>query len=427
MTDVDLVKENIQLKLQIENLSQDLIKLKEIQKELDESNQRFDDVIHSALDAILLIDGDKFVDANNATVKMLKYPSREDFLMSHPSKLSPPLQMDGKPSYEKAEEMMKMAYQNGFHRFEWIHRKADGEDFPVEVSLTPILYRGRTILHCLWRDLTNARKIEVENQKMQHEIRQKELSLIHASKMATLGEMAGGVAHEINNPLTIIIGYLKILKLELSKMMFGQKDRILSMITDIDKTAKRIGEITQGLYLFSRDATLDNLNQIPVNHLIHTTVSFCLEKFKNNNISLRIEDNSVDAYIYGNETLLGQALLNLLNNAYDAVKVQNPKWIDITTMINTQNSRIEIRIRDSGQGIPVENHHKIMQPFFTTKEVGTGTGLGLSISLGIVREHGGDLFLETDSCHTCFVISLPQGRPKTKNKVQADDGVGIIG
>ena len=426
MTDNELLKENIQLKLQIENLNKDLSRLKEIQHDLDESNQRFDDVFHSALDAILLIDGDKFVDANDATVKMLKYPSREDFLMSHPSKLSPPFQMDGRASYEKAEELLQIAYKHGFHRFEWIHRKANGEDFPVEVSLTPISYRGRSILHCLWRDLTNAKNIEMDNKKMQHDIRQRELSLIHASKMATLGEMAGGVAHEINNPLTIIVGYLKILKNELSEMSFLQKDRILSMINNVDKTTKRIGEIIQGLYLFSRDAKLDNLTSVLVAQLIQNTVSLCFEKFKNNNISFRVDEIPVDTYVYGNETLLGQVLLNLLNNAYDAVKLQNIKWIEITTMINAQNGRVEIRIRDSGHGIPIEIHHKIMQPFFTTKEVGTGTGLGLSISLGIVREHGGDLFLDTNSSNTCFVISLPQGHPKMKNNESADQGVGII-
>ena len=127
----ELIAENNQLKSQIESLNKDLSRLKEIQKDLDESNQRFDDVIHSASDAILLIDGDKFVDANDATVKMLKYPSREDFLMSHPSKLSPPFQMDGRSSYEKAEELLQIAYKNGFHRFEWIHRKADGEADPL--------------------------------------------------------------------------------------------------------------------------------------------------------------------------------------------------------------------------------------------------------------------------------------------------------
>jgi len=426
MTVDELIKENNQLKSQIANLNKDLARLQEIQKDLDESNQRFDDVIHSALDAILLIDGDKFVDANDATVKMLKYPSREDFLMSHPSQLSPPFQIDGKASYEKAEEMMQIAYNHGFHRFEWIHRKADGEDFPVEVSLTPILYRGRSILHCLWRDLTKAKNIEMDNKKMQNDIRQRELSLIHASKMATLGEMAGGVAHEINNPLTIIIGYLKILKQELSEMTFLQKDRVLSMINNVDQTTKRIGEIIQGLYLFSRDAKLDNLISLPVDQLIQNTVSLCLEKFKNNNISFRVDEIPVDANVYGNETLLGQVLLNLLNNAYDAVKLQASKWIEITTKINTHNNRVEILVRDSGQGVPIENHLKIMQPFFTTKEVGTGTGLGLSISLGIVREHGGDLFLDTNSHHTCFVISLPQGRPQTKDNAQTDNGVGII-
>ncbi len=132
---------------------------------VQESEQRFMDVLYASVDAILLLDGDVFVDCNDAAADLLKYSSRKEFLMLRPSELSPPEQPDGRDSLEKAEEMIRIAFEKGPHRFQWIHRKADGEDFPVDVTLTPIAYHGRTILHCLWRDLTETMRVKEERER----------------------------------------------------------------------------------------------------------------------------------------------------------------------------------------------------------------------------------------------------------------------
>ncbi len=138
----------------------DITERKRAEAALRQSEQRFLDVLNASSDAILLIDGETFVECNAATARMLGYPNKEDFVMTHPSKLSPPTQPDGRGSFEKAAEMMKTAFQGGFHRFEWMHRNAKGEDFPVEVSLTPITLRGKNILHCLWRDISVQKRAE---------------------------------------------------------------------------------------------------------------------------------------------------------------------------------------------------------------------------------------------------------------------------
>ncbi|MDD5225831.1 MAG: PAS domain S-box protein [Candidatus Omnitrophica bacterium] len=146
--------------VRLSGISRDITERKRSEAALIESEKRFIDVIYASRDAILLIDGDTFVDCNEATARMLGYATREEFLMSHPSRLSPPQQPNGRDSFEEANEMMKLAFQRGFHRFEWIHRKANGEDFPVEVSLTPVAIHGKNMLHCHWRDMTEFRKIE---------------------------------------------------------------------------------------------------------------------------------------------------------------------------------------------------------------------------------------------------------------------------
>ena len=134
--------------------------LKKMENDLIESEERFMKIIYASDDAMLLIEGEKFVECNEATVRMLRYTSRADILVSHPSKLSPPVQPDGRSSIEKANEMMANALSKGFFRFVWIHRKSNGEDFPVEVSLTHVVFHGRNILHCLWRDISKVRRIQ---------------------------------------------------------------------------------------------------------------------------------------------------------------------------------------------------------------------------------------------------------------------------
>ncbi len=162
------------LSLENENMLQatvrDITEQKNIEKALADSEKRFMDLQYSSDDAILLIDQQTLVDCNYSTVKMLKYTCKEEILMTHPSKLSPPVQPDGRESFEKAEEMMKIALINGYHRFEWMHRKADGEDFPVEVSLTPVTLKGKIVIHCLWRDITEHKKTEellIRSQKVE--------------------------------------------------------------------------------------------------------------------------------------------------------------------------------------------------------------------------------------------------------------------
>jgi Amt family ammonium transporter len=138
----------------------DITETKKAEAALRESEQRFIGVLQASQDAILLLDGEKFIDCNEATCRILGYASREEFLMVHPSRLSPPTQPDGRDSFEKAEEMIRTAFEKGFHSFEWMHRKANGEDFPVVVSLTAVPLRGRTILQSHWRDIGEQKRIQ---------------------------------------------------------------------------------------------------------------------------------------------------------------------------------------------------------------------------------------------------------------------------
>ncbi len=235
------------------------------------------------------------------------------------------------------------------------------------------------------------------------ELEESKIQLIHSSKMASLGEMAGGMAHEINNPLTIIQGKVKILSL----MVNDEKPDKAMIEKEIDKimfTTERISKIVRGLRTFSRVSDNDPFEVMPLSVVFKETLDLCAEKFKFNGVELQIAPiPPVD--IDCKPSQISQVLLNLFNNANDAVEELSEKWIQVG--FSQANGMIKIYITDSGLGISPEISQRIMEPFFTTKEVGKGTGLGLSITKGIIEAHKGKFTYNADSHHTQFIIELP--------------------
>lgn len=236
-------------------------------------------------------------------------------------------------------------------------------------------------------------------------IREQQETMVSTSKMSALGEMAGGVAHEINNPLAII----KNLSGQLQEVLNDDpldKSLVKDMAAQVEKTTDRIAKIVQGLRSFSRDGSKDPFYEVSVQQLIEETLSFCNERFKNNGIQITVDDFDKNLRFEGRATEVSQVLLNLLNNAHDAIAGRKEKWIKVS--IVDQPEWINIQVTDCGDGITPEIRERIFQPFFTTKEIGKGTGMGLSISVGIIKQHKGELKLDTRCPNTRFVIRLPK-------------------
>jgi C4-dicarboxylate-specific signal transduction histidine kinase len=227
--------------------------------------------------------------------------------------------------------------------------------------------------------------------------------------MASLGEMAGGIAHEINNPLSIILGYASKISRQLSKPI-PEIDSLISDIEKIKETTKRISKIINGLKTFSRSGENDMFLDVSVKTIIEDSLGLCQEKFKLFGVDIILEEIP-DLFFECRATQISQILVNLFNNAFDAISVLSTKWIRIE-IIELTDHRLQIAVTDSGGGISEANVAKIMQPFFTTKEVGKGTGLGLSISLGIAQDHGGILKIDSSSKNTRFVLELPLKQKK---------------
>jgi C4-dicarboxylate-specific signal transduction histidine kinase len=229
--------------------------------------------------------------------------------------------------------------------------------------------------------------------------------LIKTEKLSALGEMAGGIAHEINTPLAIIGMRIQQLQ-ELESEGELTPEMLRDGLSIVNSTVDRMAKIVKGLRNVSRDGSHDPIEEVRLEQVIADAVSLCSEKFKHSGVSLRIGQTPDDAVFLGRGVELSQVLLNLLNNAFDAAQGSPEKWVQIS--VETDSQGLRIRVSDSGPGIDPRIRDKIFQPFYTTKEVGRGTGLGLSISMGIIRGLGGEILLERSTPHTCFTVSLPQ-------------------
>ncbi len=255
-------------------------------------------------------------------------------------------------------------------------------------------------------------ELEVLNHELENRVTEKTETILsqrqqleYGAKMSALGEMAGGIAHEINTPLATVQLYTEILlgKINEAEIDRGEVSNVLNVNLE---TTRRIARIIQGLRTFSRNGTNDPVEPASISQIVHHTISLCQERMKFHKIDLDVNQISEDLLVCCREVEISQVLLNILNNAHDAVEDREQRWIRVD--VQETESDVEISIVDSGAGIPAEIKEKVFQPFFTTKPVGKGTGLGLSISKGIIDSHKGSLTIDNFKGHTRIKITLPK-------------------
>lgn len=232
---------------------------------------------------------------------------------------------------------------------------------------------------------------------------------IHRSRISSLGEMASGIAHEINNPLAIIKGKIQTLKHKLS-----EDNKVNLVIADLDKmdaTVDRISKIIKGLRTFARSDEKIPFQPITMQALIQEVLDLCSSKLNSQGIQVQLKNIGPQTFMC-RSIQIQQVLVNLLNNSIYAIGNLPSKWIEIEAI--EEESSISISVTDSGAGIPSEIAAKIMDPFYTTKPVGEGTGLGLSISYSILKEHGGEFLYDKKCKNTRFILCLPKAMASQK-------------
>ncbi|MGZ5278967.1 MAG: sensor histidine kinase, partial [Pseudobdellovibrionaceae bacterium] len=242
--------------------------------------------------------------------------------------------------------------------------------------------------------------------RMQKEIEESRLRSLYAEKMASLGELTAGIAHELGNPIATIQGRAEMLSMYAAQGNGELHEQALKTAQIIMKLTARMDNILRSMRSFARDGDQDPFFRTPLSVLLDNTIEFGFEKYSKRGVSIHLEPYSETISIECRETQVIQILINLLNNACDAIQDLPEKWIRISVEENDQD--VSIHLTDSGNGISQEIQDKIFSQFFTTKSVGKGTGLGLFISKSLARQHRGDLFVDTTSPNTKFVLRLPK-------------------
>ena len=244
-------------------------------------------------------------------------------------------------------------------------------------------------------------------QRREQELREKQEQLVQAGKLATLGELTTGIAHELNNPLNNI-GLFAGNAIDLIQLGSVDTDpeRILHELNKAMQQVRKASEIISHLRTFGRAAAV-SFEPVNLRQVVEGAISLMHEQLHMRQIELRRRFPPEEVLVFGNAIQLEQVVLNLLTNARDALAAMTQKVIIITCTVKPE--RVELRVGDTGPGIPADFENRIFDPFFTTKEVGAGTGLGLSITYGIIKDHEGSIVVENhpgEGAH--FLIQLPR-------------------
>jgi signal transduction histidine kinase len=249
------------------------------------------------------------------------------------------------------------------------------------------------------------------NQDLERQVRERTQALIQAEKMAALGRMAGGVAHEINNPLGGILAFAQVL---LRKTEMHENDRRESLET-IQGCALRCKNIVDNLLSFSRKPVLEEHDLVQLNQIVRTGLQLAQLDPKAKKVSVRLELMPDLPTVRGRVALLEQVVVNLLQNAFYV----SPPGREVIVRTGVEGGEVCLEVLDQGPGISSEALPRIFEPFFTTKPTGEGTGLGLSICYGIAREHGGRLLVRNQpESGAIFILCLPLAGVDVKEQLK---------
>lgn len=356
---------------------------------LSQSEQMYRRIFEGSMDIILVLTRDgRFIDINPAGIKALGYETKEDLNTEADFSqiLQPPPNADALLGQIAAEGYCK--------DLECEIRRRDGEilTWLFSATATAVSVRAAVAFECFAKDITERKKMERQ--------------ILQADRLASLGELSAAVAHEVNNPLGLILGYTQLLLEDASEESQAFKD-----LKVIEKYAKNCKQIVEDLLNFTR-CSETRMQAVEVNALIKEIVGVVAHQFEMAHVTLGLDLGPEVPVIEGDPEKLKQVFMNLLMNAQQSIDGKG--HVELTTSRDIEEGNIAITVADTGSGIASDIRDKIFDPFFTTKPTGKGTGLGLSVSYGIVREHGGEIHVESSvGKGTTFTILLPEDGPIT--------------
>jgi PAS domain S-box-containing protein len=372
--------------------SQQLLKTIEFQRNL----------IESSMDGILACDEtDTIVIYNRSMERMLGYSRTEAI---HKMKFEHFFPVEEKMRFK--QQMAEDAYggKNRLFLFESVLRSKSGRNIPVQVSAVTLLDAGRQNGRvCFFRDLREIRKLERE---MEDQAR-----ILHQDKMMSLGRLAASVVHEINNPLSGILNYLKLMARILRQGPPAPEriEKFQRYLNLVETETSRCSQIVSGLLSFSR-MSAPNFGQVAIDELLQRSILLSRHKLELSNIRLESSVQPNMPSVVGDFNQLQQCVINLIFNAIDAMP--DGGTLNLDGRYDADKKQAIISVKDSGRGISPENRPHIFEPFFTTKNEGYGVGLGLSTVYGIMERHEGTVKVESQPGDGAkFMLVLPIVNP----------------
>lgn len=360
-------------------------------RELKDSEEKFRTLVETSLDGIVLHRDLKILYVNRACLEMFGYQQPEEMLGQSLLKFF-------ELPYQQAASRRLAHLLQGTPRpriFEIKGVRRDGSRFDLEIISSPTTYGGRTASQSHIRDITHKKHLE------EH--------LARTEKLASLGQLAAGVAHEMNNPLgsIMVLSYLLLEDLNPEGPERVQVEKII-------REATRCKEIVKGLLEFSRHMP-SRMVPLNLNRVLQEVLSLVADHLLFQHIELVKELSPQLPLILGDKNRLEQVFVNLLMNSAEAMEGMGR--LIVSTGLTPEGDRVRLAIKDTGPGIPEHLRSRLFDPFFTTKGLGHGVGLGLSISYGIIEKHMGRIFVEdTGPQGTTFVIEIPVYREARKGK-----------
>ena len=384
-----------------------------VEEALRGSEKKFRTLFENAGDALLLVRGDKFIDCNTRTLEMFGCTTHDQIVGHPPYDFSPPLQPNGRESYEFAIEKINAAYAGQTQYFEWTHSKINGTLFLAEVRLDVVYLGEEVLLQASVRDITELRQHQIQREQFERNMQE-------AQKLESLGVLAGGIAHDFNNILAAILGNAELLRLDLMSTSYMKLERL----EEIRKAGSRARDLVQQILSFSRRQPTE-LKLMAVEQVVAGSLRL-LRAGLPARLKLAFKCEADMPLVRADATQMEQVVINLVTNAMQAIQ-DGPGQIDIhldTVLFDSallqshpvlarfdkasSNRIVRLTVIDNGPGIEANTIKRVFEPFFTTKPVGEGTGLGLSVVHGIVQGHHGAIEVESHLGRgSTFTVFLP--------------------